>query len=476
MTKWFAFETLDERNACPEAKEPGNRIIVNSYQGKDPAGNPAVKTLRQYWTGSKWADLVPGEFIPAAPTAPIEPEQPPVEPPIEPPTPPHIILDYPFGKAAWCNRSIGIGREGARADLNETKYYGIPAAGNNGSEGPKTAAIPMKADRSNPLGDVIGLLKLEGGEKFIKYLFPYSAANRLYEVMDVANGNLIRKENIPSAMELIFGVAGKDSGTDNNLSVYIEEADEVGLYFSADFNTNDGKWYVKFRRKYSMKGSDHGCWSDGGEKGSCASGFRHPAGHYLWKEYIEVRKIRHAFQASVTRGAKGAIEFPRTHILGPNRIRPAVSMDGSAANNKGKMPYGGLLAIPYFLYGKRNQLGLDPIGLEFFDALRFNGIRVSDGNGEMVNNNTQGVVQLRIQQTSIIQQPPTKSFLWPSSDRDRINAQLKKLGGLLYPIMVTKGFEGPGLADSEYDAESGLYFAGGGKAIDPGCQCMAWDA
>jgi hypothetical protein len=140
------------------------------------------------------------------------------------------------------------------------------------------------------------------------------------------------------------------------------------------------------------------------------------------------------------------------------------------------MPYGGLLTIPIFLHDKRDTLGLDPVGLEFFDALKCNGIRIVDGCGEMVDNDTRGVLQLRIQQSSIIQQPPKKSYLWPNDVRLKVNTQLNKLKDLLYPIMVTSGFEGLEAKDSEYDPATGLYFAGGGGAIHPDCKCMAWDA
>lgn len=482
MTKWFAFETIEERNACVEAREPGTCIVVNSYAGKDPAGNPANKTLRQYWDGA-WKDLVPGEFIPAAPPPPNG-EQP-VDPPVQPPRPTRSIIEYPFNKDAWCNRPIGEGVPGANAYDTPCAYYGIPAAGGNGA-GPVTPAIPMKADFSNPLGDVIGDLKLEGGKYFTKYLFPYDAINRLYEIFDIdENGRnpvSIGRDRIPSAMELIFACNGMNSGTDNNLMIYVEESDELNLYFSADFNTNDNKWYVAFRRKYSLKGPDWNAPWMNQDKGSSASGVLHPAGHYLWNQYLQKRKLRTTFQASATRGAKSAMNYPKAHILGQNRIRPATSMDSGASNNRGKLPYGTLLAIPVFHRNKRSQLGLDDIGFEFFDGFFTNGIRVVDGNGETVNNGTQGVLQLRIQQTSIIQQPPSLSYQWPSTDRDKINAQLRKMKHLLYPIMVTGGFEGPGAQDSEYHAASGICFAGKGGPIDRQpymqsmCNNLAWDA
>lgn len=163
-------------------------------------------------------------------------------------------------------------------------------------------------------------------------------------------------------------------GRDGNVAIFDRQSNR--FQHIRNYGWNNGRPYGSQYRVYDARSLGHGT-SIGRRVGTSASGVASPFGILRGFEVGSPGyKIEHALQIVLPRLPGCNIMLSRDIIL------PATSRDGSAgsaANNTGNIPYGGLLALPPSV--NINGLGLSEPGRRLAEAIRNYGIYAVDGGG-----------------------------------------------------------------------------------------------
>ncbi len=272
-----------------------------------------------------------------------------------------------------------------------------------------------------------------GVPRTTKYLYQVQTSDPI-ELIEGSGEGLPVSLKIPEDIDLppdrIGGIG------DNNVMFYPRNglaADILDLFFG--FQSDRSGFTASRHVSYGIRGSDVG-------GGTSASRLKWPSSTLRGFEILSGKPIRHALNVAVSRlGAPTQYQ-----ILSKTYRWPATGTDGSSGDpqqNLGDIPYGTRCAIRPQDAGKRETLGLSPLGKVLFDAHLYYGVLVLDGTGTLP-----GGARWHYRTDQDI----------PAAQRNLIVTELRKIVPLLWPIDNTRENE---------------EFAGGGTSL--GGINTAWD-